>query len=72
MPQNVEIKARVADLANVEAQASRIATEGPSDLARDDTYFVCVTGRLKLREFSSTEGQLIYYLRPNESWSEGQ
>jgi predicted adenylyl cyclase CyaB len=64
---NVEIKARVADLAEVEAQARRIATGGPDDLAQDDTFFACANGRLKLREFSATQGQLIYYSRPDET-----
>jgi predicted adenylyl cyclase CyaB len=64
---NVEIKARVADLAGVEIHARRIATEGPSDLAQDDTFFACANGRLKLREFSPVQGQLIYYSRPNDA-----
>jgi predicted adenylyl cyclase CyaB len=63
---NVEIKARVPDLAGVEVHARRIATAGPTDLVQDDTFFSCVTGILKLREFSSLAGQLIYYSRPNE------
>ena len=66
MARNVEIKARVTDLAEVETQARRIATEGPSDIAQDDTFFSCARGRLKLREFSSIQGQLIYYSRPND------
>jgi predicted adenylyl cyclase CyaB len=64
---NVEIKARVSDLAEVEAQTRRIATEGPDDLAQDDTFFACANGRLKLREFSSMRGQLIYYSRPDDA-----
>ena len=63
MPRNVEIKARVADLSAVEAQARLIATEGPQDIAQDDTFFRCGSGRLKLRELSATHGQLIYYAR---------
>ncbi|APV48619.1 adenylate cyclase [Betaproteobacteria bacterium GR16-43] len=66
MARNVEIKARVADLAEVEVHARRIATEGPTDIAQDDTFFTCTNGRLKLREFSSTQGQLIFYSRPDE------
>jgi len=62
---NVEIKARVANLALVEGEARRIATEGPRDLAQDDTFFACTHGRLKLREFSPERGQLIYYSRPD-------
>ena len=65
MSRNVEIKARVADLATVEVQARRIATQGPLDIAQDDTFFVCATGRLKLRELSPVQGQLIYYSRPD-------
>ena len=65
MARNVEIKARVTDLAAVEIQARRIATEGPSDIAQDDTFFACATGRLKLRELSPVQGQLIYYSRPD-------
>jgi predicted adenylyl cyclase CyaB len=64
---NVEIKARVAELAGVEIHARRIATEGPSDIAQDDTFFSCAKGRLKLREFSSVRGQLIYYSRPDDA-----
>ena len=65
MARNVEIKARVADLVTVEARARRIATEGPSDIAQDDTFFSCPAGRLKLRELSPIQGQLIYYSRPD-------
>jgi len=64
---NVEIKARVTSLAEVESHARRIATEGPSDIAQDDTFFSCAKGRLKLREFSSTQGQLIYYSRADDA-----
>ena len=63
MPRNIEIKARVADLSAIEAKARLIATEGPQDIAQDDTFFKCGSGRLKLREFSETRGQLIYYAR---------
>jgi predicted adenylyl cyclase CyaB len=66
MARNVEIKARVADLAEIEVHARRIATEGPSDIAQDDTFFTCAHGRLKLREFSTTQGQLIFYSRPDD------
>lgn len=64
---NVEIKARVSDLAEIEVRARRIATEGPREIAQDDTFFSCATGRLKLREFSSGQGELIYYSRPNDA-----
>ena len=49
---NIEIKARVADLAAVEARAAALADQGPIDIAQDDTFFACPAGRLKLRELA--------------------
>lgn len=46
--------------------AAAIATEGPTLIAQDDTFFRCDTGRLKLRAFSAAKGELIYYRRANE------
>ena len=31
--------------------------------SQDDTFFACPNGRLKLRAFSDSEGQLIFYRR---------
>ncbi len=67
MARNVEIKARVSDLAAVEARAGAIATQPPVDLVQDDTFFTCAIGRLKLREFGDGRGELIYYLRPDHT-----
>jgi catechol 2,3-dioxygenase-like lactoylglutathione lyase family enzyme len=64
---NVEIKARVADLAVVEARARALATEGPVDLVQDDTFFAHANGRLKLRQFADGGGELIHYVRADES-----
>ena len=63
MARNVEIKARVADLAPVEARARAIATAGPTDIAQDDTFYRCERGRLKLRRFADGRGELIHYDR---------
>lgn len=63
---NIEIKARVADLAAVEARAAAIADSGPVDIAQDDTFFACPRGRLKLRELAPGQGQLIHYHRPDQ------
>jgi predicted adenylyl cyclase CyaB len=60
---NVEIKARASDLAIVARRASAIADRGPIRLFQDDIYFRCPEGRLKLRRFSSSEGELIFYAR---------
>lgn len=65
MARNVEIKARVDDLAVVEARASAISTAPGVDIFQDDTFFASAKGRLKLREFGDGRGELIYYLRPD-------
>jgi predicted adenylyl cyclase CyaB len=67
VPRNVEIKARVPDLAGIEARARAIATEGPIDLVQDDTFFACANGRLKLRQFADGRGELIHYRRADEA-----
>ena len=64
---NVEIKARIA---GVDVMAPRVATmadSGPIEIPQDDTFFVCERGRLKLRAFSPTAGELIFYRRPNQA-----
>ena len=73
MPRNIEIKARISSVAALLPAVQRIADEGPSEILQEDTYFACPTGRLKLRKFSATAGELIYYRRdplltPKESY----
>ena len=63
---NVEIKARVADLAALRARAERLATQRIGVDVQVDTYFRVPSGRLKLRESSLSGGQLVPYLRPDE------
>jgi predicted adenylyl cyclase CyaB len=63
MARNVEIKARVRDLAGFYARAQKIANDGPVDMVQDDTFFNCPNGRLKLRVFSPSKGELIFYKR---------
>lgn len=64
---NVEIKARVADLAGVRARAEPLATARLGVDRQVDTYFRTAAGRLKLRESSLSGGQLVPYLRPDEA-----
>jgi predicted adenylyl cyclase CyaB len=64
---NVEVKARVRDLADVEHRARAFATEGPVDLAQDDTFFACANGRLKLRQLADGSSELIHYLRGDDA-----
>lgn len=66
MPRNIEIKARVASLATLEPRVAAIATQGPTPIAQDDTFFRCANGRLKLREFADGTGELIFYQRADE------
>ena len=67
MPRNIEIKARLADIDATAHRAAAIATEGPMAIAQDDTFFRCDSGRLKLRAFSATEGELIFYRRADQA-----
>lgn len=67
MPRNVEIKARVKDLALVRAVAERLAGAPATVLHQEDTFFRVPAGRLKLRVLGPDEAQLIYYERPNQT-----
>ena len=64
MNRNVEIKAKVADLATVRKMAEQLADRGPVVLEQEDTFFHCSQGRLKLRCFrDGTPAELIGYRR---------
>jgi predicted adenylyl cyclase CyaB len=64
---NLEIKARCRDLAAARAAAERLATRYVGVDAQTDTYFVTRAGRLKLRRSSLSGGQLIPYLRADQT-----
>jgi predicted adenylyl cyclase CyaB len=66
MPRNIEIKARVADRAALEARALALATAPVADLVQDDSFFHCARGRLKLREFADGTAELIAYQRADD------
>jgi predicted adenylyl cyclase CyaB len=66
MARNIEIKARVANPAELREKAAALADAGPIEIAQDDTFFNCSAGRLKLRAFSDTSGELIFYRRSDE------
>ena len=73
MPRNVEIKARIDSIDALAALVAPWAEKGPTPITQDDTFFRCDNGRLKLRSFSATEGELIFYRRadaagPKESF----
>ena len=67
MARNVEIKARVRRPSELLDAVLEIADRGPTVFAQDDTFFACPNGRLKLRTFAATEGQLIFYRRDDQA-----
>jgi predicted adenylyl cyclase CyaB len=67
MARNVEIKARVRDLAEVRTRAEALS-DGPGRVfEQEDAFFHVPDGRLKLRRFPDGKGELIFYRRPDEA-----
>lgn len=66
MPRNIEIKAHIENVQALIPIAAAISSDGPIEILQDDTFFACHNGRLKLRAFSETEGELIFYQRANQ------
>jgi len=63
MPENVEIKARIASREFINS-----FSDAPSKiLHQTDTYFSVPAGRLKIREFNNRSAELIYYRRPDSA-----
>ena len=65
MARNIEIKAHIESIDTLAQKAAAIADQGPVEIVQDDTFFRCEAGRLKLRTFSTEEGELIFYRRAN-------
>jgi predicted adenylyl cyclase CyaB len=63
---NVEIKARVTDLAAIRAKAASLAAGPAQIIDQTDTFFVVSRGRLKVRVFADGTGELIAYERADE------
>lgn len=63
MANNIEIKAKVSDISEISARASKISQSSGVVITQRDTFFNCTTGRLKLRELADGTGQLISYQR---------
>ncbi len=62
---NVEIKARISNLELLTDRVRSISDRAPEIIDQEDTFFFCPEGRLKLRKFSDSKGELIYYERPD-------
>ena len=63
MPSNIEIKARDRDPARTKALVEELSGTPAVVLEQHDTFFPCPHGRLKLRQLSPGEGELIFYRR---------
>jgi adenylate cyclase, class 2 len=63
---NIELKARLHDLAAARDIALQIATEYVGVQLQTDTYFVCPQGRMKLREIVGQSAYLVWYDRPDD------
>jgi len=67
MGRNVEVKARIDKVQSWLDKTTAVSDFGPIHVSHDDTFFVCPSGRLKLRVFSPTNGELIFYQRPDSA-----
>lgn len=65
MATNIEIKARINDSQQIKKLIERFISDKPVVLHQEDTFFNSPDGRLKLRLLSASEGELIYYHRPD-------
>ena len=66
MPTNIEIKARVRDLAGLRARAEELSDTPVQVIPQEDTFFHTPKGRLKLRRLQPDQAQLVYYERPDQ------
>jgi len=70
MARNIEIKAYIDSVEALTSKVAALADKGPIEILQDDTFFWCEAGRLKLRVFSETLGELIFYKRSNQAGPE--
>jgi len=64
MPSNIEIKAFLPDPSRVKQIAEQLGKD-KGVILQEDTFSNSPKGRLKLRHLSPTQGELIYYERPD-------
>lgn len=67
MARNIEIKAKASDFSRQLSLGLALSDSERDDINQTDTFFKSPKGRLKLREFSNQDAQLIYYLRSDNS-----
>ncbi len=67
MATNIEIKAKVDDLAALHDRVAAISDAPGELIVQEDTFFHAPRGRLKLRVFNPHLGRLIYYERADSA-----
>jgi predicted adenylyl cyclase CyaB len=67
LPRNVEIKARVDDLAALRTMVEPLCDRPMEILDQEDLFFQSPAGRLKLRILARDRGELILYHRANQT-----
>ena len=65
MNQNIEIKAKAQNFSEQLKTAETLSDTPIEILQQEDTFFTVNSGRLKLRKFNETHGELIFYRRSN-------
>jgi len=65
--ENVEIKARCADIASMARAVAAAGAVWKFTVRQVDTYFRVPNGRLKLRSADGVDQSLIFYRRPDEN-----
>ncbi len=65
MNHNIEIKARAKNFSTQLKVAENLSDTPLEILQQEDTFFSVNSGRLKLRKFSESHGELIFYRRAN-------
>jgi predicted adenylyl cyclase CyaB len=63
MPANIEIKARIGDLAAFKKRAMSLSNSQVEIIPQEDIFFHTPQGRLKLRILAPDYAQLVYYTR---------
>ncbi len=66
MARNVEIKARLPQRETCIIRVEQMSGRSAEVIHQEDVFFPCESGRLKLRIFSRTRGELIFYRRVDE------
>ncbi|NNF00116.1 MAG: class IV adenylate cyclase [Pyrinomonadaceae bacterium] len=67
MNSNIELKAKARKFSEQIKIANELSESPQDTLLQEDTFFFSKNGRLKLRKFSESRGELIIYQRPDKT-----